>query len=207
MERLAVSRTEATCPGASSRFLPQLLMYNMELSRNTNKARLRPASSIHAPSRNSSTPGTATKAVTPASKGGVPATMIPMRVRTNPSAHTITPRTVTTIRSRTITNGGRISSGSAWRHSSSARPNPSRYRSITTPVHTPTISSGSVPSEIKISGSRNRAKAMVIPPEIIQGHLLPGAGRSWAGSSGFRVALYSLWMGSRSGACSRTLPQ
>lgn len=72
MERLAVSRTEATCPGASSRFLPQLLMYNMELSRNTNKARLRPASSIHAPSRNSSTPGTATKAVTPASKGGVP---------------------------------------------------------------------------------------------------------------------------------------
>ena len=32
---------------------PQLLMYNMELSRNTNKARLRPASSIHAPSRNS----------------------------------------------------------------------------------------------------------------------------------------------------------
>lgn len=50
MERLAVSRTEATCPGASSRRLPQLLMYHMELSWNTNKVRLRPASSIHTPS-------------------------------------------------------------------------------------------------------------------------------------------------------------
>ena len=73
MERLAVSRTEATCPGANFRFLPQLLIYKIELSWNTNKDRLRPAKSIHMPSRKSNTPGMATKAVTSGAKGGVPA--------------------------------------------------------------------------------------------------------------------------------------
>ena len=185
MERLAVSRTEATCPGANFRFLPQLLIYKIELSWNTNKDRLRPAKSIHMPSRKSNTPGMATKAVTSGAKGGVPATMTPMMVRTNPSTQTITPRTVTTIRSRTITTGCWVSSRSAWRHSSSAKPNPSRYRSIPTPVHTPTMSRGSFPSETKISGSRIREKAIVKLPQIMQGSLLPCTGRSWGGSRGF----------------------
>ena len=71
MERLAVSRTEATCPGANSRFLPQLLMYHMELSWNTNKVRLRPARSIHTPSSMNGNPIKVITKVKAASKGVV----------------------------------------------------------------------------------------------------------------------------------------
>ena len=207
MERLAVSRTEATCPGASSRRLPQLLMYHMELSWNTNKVRLRPASSIHTPSSMNGIPIRVQTNVEPASKGGVPATITAVSIITRESTHWMLPNTATIFRSRTMTIGCCISSGSLCRQNSSIRPNPRRISNSTTPVHTPAISSGSFPSGIKISGSRNRTKAMVIPPEIIQGHLLPGAGRSQAGSSGCCGALYSLWMGSSSGACSKTFPQ
>ena len=104
----------------------------------------------------------------------------------NKSKHpAIMPRTVTAIRSRTITIGCLVPSGSAWRHSSSARPNPSRYRSIPTPVHTPAISRGSFPSGTKISGSRIREKAIVKLPQRMQGSLLLCTGRSWDSSSGF----------------------
>lgn len=178
-------------------------MYHMKLSRNTNKVRLRPASSIHTPSSMNGTPIRVQTNVEPASKGGVPATITAASIITRESTHWMIPNTATILRSRTMTIGCCISSGSLCRQNSSIRPNPRRISNSTTPVHTPAISSGSFPSGIKISGSRSKAKAVVIPPAIIHGHLLPGVGRSWGGSRGFWGA-YSVWIVANSGGCSST---
>ena len=99
-----VSFTEATCPGANSFCLPQLLMYKIELSRNTNRDRLRPASTIQTPKNVADTPANARKQVA-ASTGTATATAIAINIATSPISHTSMPTPVTIFCSRSTARG------------------------------------------------------------------------------------------------------